>query len=80
MNQADCDPVYELSNQEAFNLHQVKAHEMKTFAASNSLQSGVSLEQVLSVCHWKSDNTFTQFYFKDVAWADFALPSVVAAQ
>ena len=37
----------------------------------------------LSACHWKSHNTFTQFYLKDVAWADselFHLGPVVAAQ
>ena len=31
--------------------------------------SGVSLEQILSACHWKSHNTFTQFYLKDVAFS-----------
>ena len=39
--------------------------------------------QILSACHWKSHNTFTQFYLKDVAWADselFHLGPVVAAQ
>ena len=37
----------------------------------------------LSSCHWKPNNTFTQFYLKDVAWADselFHLGLVVAAQ
>ena len=44
---------------------------------------GISLDQILSACHWKSHNTFTQFYLKDVAWADselFHLGPVVAAQ
>ena len=74
---------YELSDQEALTLHQVKAHDVRAFAASKALQSGVSLEQILSACHWKSHNTFTQFYLKDVAWADtevFHLGPVVAAQ
>ena len=60
---------YELSDQEALALHQVKADDVRAFAASEAFQSGVSLEQILSVCHWKSHNTFTQFYLKDVAWA-----------
>ena len=53
---------YELSDQEALTLHHVKAHDV--FAASKAFQwqSGVSLEQILSACHWKSHNTFTQFY------------------
>ena len=74
---------YELSDQEAHTLHQVKAHDVRAFAASKAFQSGISLEQILSACHWKSHNTFTQFYLKDVAWADtelFHLGPVVAAQ
>ena len=73
---------YELSDQEALTLHQVKAHDVRAFAASKAFQSGISLEQILSACHWKSHNTFTQFYLKDVAWADselFHLGPVVAA-
>ena len=41
-----------------------------------------SLEQILTACHWKSHNTFTHFYLKDVAWADselYHLGPVVAA-
>ena len=74
---------YELSDQEALTLHQVKAHDVRAFAASKAFQLGVLLEQILSACHWKSHNTFTQFYLKDVAWADtdlFHLGPVVAAQ
>ena len=74
---------YELSDREAHNLHQVKAHDVRAFAASKAFQGGVSLEQILSTCHWKSHNTFTQFYLKDVAWADselYHLGPVVAAQ
>ena len=52
---------YELSDQEAHTLHQVIAHDVRAFAASKAFQSGVSLEQILSACHWKSHNTFTQF-------------------
>ena len=70
---------YELSDQDALTLHQVKAHDVRVFA----METGVSFEQILSDCHWKSHNTFTQFYLKDVAWADtelFHLGTVVAAQ
>ena len=74
---------YELSDQQALSLHQVKAHDVRAFAASKAFQSGTSLDQILSACHWKSHNTFTQFYLKDVASADselFHLGPVVAAQ
>ena len=52
---------YQLSDEEAQNLHQVRAHDVKAFAASKAFQGGVSLEQILSACHWKAHNTFTQF-------------------
>ena len=51
-------------------MHQINAMQTN---ASKAFQSGVSLEQILSACHWKSHNTFTQFYLKDVAWADSKL-------
>ena len=74
---------YDLSDQESLALHQVKAHDVRAFAASRAFQGGISLDQILAACHWKSHNTFTQFYLKDVAWADselFHLGPVVAAQ
>ena len=61
----------------------IPAHDVRAFAASKAFQGGVSLEQILSVCHWKAHNTFTQFYLKDLAWADselYHLGPVVAAQ
>ena len=74
---------YELSDQDSQALHQGRAHDVRSFAASKAFQAGVSLEQILSACHWKPHNTFTQFYLKDVAWSDselFHLGPVVAAQ
>ena len=74
---------YERSDHQAHTLHRVKAHDVRAFAASKAFQSGVSLEQILSACHWRSHNTFTQFYLKHVAWADsklYHLGPVVAAQ
>ena len=64
---------YELSVQEALTLHQVKAYDVRAFPTSKAFQSGVSLEQILLACHWKSHNTLTQFYLKDAAWADSGL-------
>ena len=74
---------YQLSDEEAQNLHQVRAHDVRAFAASKAFQGGVSLDQILSACHWKTHNTFTQFYLKDLAWADselYHLGPIVAAQ
>ena len=64
---------FQLSDKEAQNLHQVRAHDVRAFAASKAFQGCVSLDQILSTCHWKAHNTFTQFYLKDLAWADSEL-------
>ena len=74
---------YQLSNEDAQKLLQVKAHDVRAFAASKAFQGGVSLEQILSACHWKAHNTFMQFYLKDLAWADselYHLGPIVAVQ
>ena len=74
---------YDLSDKDAQTLHQVKAHDVRAFAASKAFHSGISLDLLLSACHWKSHNTFTQFYLKDMAWADselYHLGPIVAAQ
>ena len=64
---------YQLSDEEAQNLNQVRAHDVRAFAASKAFQA----------CHWKAHNTFKQFYLKDLAWADselYHLGPVVPAQ
>ena len=43
------------------------------------------MDQIMSACHWRSNNTFTQFYLKDLSGEDqndhnFHLGSFVAAQ
>ena len=64
---------YQFSDEQAQTLHQVRAHDVRSFAASKAFQGGVPLDQILPACHWKSHNTFTQFYLKDVAWVDSEL-------
>ena len=74
---------YQLSDEQAQTLHQIRAHDVRAFAASKAFQGGVPLDQILAACHWKYHSTFTQFYLKDVAWADselYHLGPVVAAQ
>ena len=38
---------YQLSNEDAQQLHQVRAHDVRAFAASKAFQGGVSLDQIL---------------------------------
>ena len=67
---------YKISDQEAYQVHQVKAHNVRAFAASKAFQGGVSFDQ--------SENNSTQFCLLDIALADFELyhlgPIMVAQQ
>ena len=75
---------YKQADQQALDLVQVKAHDIRAFAASKAFYGGVSVDQIMRTCHWKAHNTFTNFYLKDLTWADndnnLYLGPVVAAQ
>ena len=63
----------------------VKAHDVRAFAASKAFYGGVSMDQIMQACHWKSHNTFTRFYLKDLAGQDqtegsYHLGAFIAAQ
>ena len=75
---------YKQSEQQALDLVEVKAHNIRAFAASKAFYGGVSVDQIMQACHWKGHNTFTNFYLKDLTWAEndnnLYLGLVVAAQ
>ena len=76
--------AYQSSDSMSDNAH-VKAGDLISMSASLAFKGGVSLKQVLGSCYWKSHNTFTTFYLKDVSWqstdqSDFKLDPVVSAQ
>ena len=68
----------------AFDLFQVKAHDIRAFAASKAFYGGVLVDQIMQGSHWKAHNTFTNFYLKDLTWSDndnnMYLGPVVAVQ
>ena len=61
---------YKQADQQALDLVQVKAHDIRAFTASKAYYSGVSVDQIMKACHWKAHNTFTNFYLKDLTWLD----------
>ena len=61
---------YKQADQQALDLVQVKAHDIRAFAASKAFYGGVSVDQIMQACHWKAHNTFTNFYLKDLTWSD----------
>ena len=75
---------YKQADQQALDLVQVKAHDIRAFTASKAFYGGVSVDQIMQACHWKAHNTFTNFYLKDLTWSDtdnnLYLGPVVAVQ
>ena len=76
---------YKQADQQALDLVQVKAHDIRAFAASKAFYGGVSVDQIMQACHWKAHNAFTNFYLKDLTWSDndnnmYLGPVVVAQQ
>ena len=76
--------AYQSFNSDSQDLH-IKAHDVRSMSASLAFKGGASLEQILGSCYWKSHNTFTIFYLKDVAWqshdqSDYKLGPVLSAQ
>ena len=68
---------YQSSDMTDQQVTQVRAHDVRAMAA------GISFEQVLSSCYWRSHNTFTNFYLKDICWENddiFKLGPIVSAQ
>ena len=57
---------YKQADQQALDLLQVKAHDIRAFAASKAFYGGVSVDQIMQACYWKAHNTFTNFYLKDL--------------
>ena len=75
---------YKQADHQALDLVQVKAHDIRAFAASKAFYGEVSVDQIMQACHWKAHKTFTNFYLKDLTWSDndnnMYLGQVVAAQ
>ena len=52
---------YKQADQQALDLVQVKAHDIRAFKASKDFYGGISVDQIMQACHWKAHNTFTNF-------------------
>ena len=74
---------YQLADDTDQQVAQIRAHDVRAMAASLAFKGGVSLEQILGSCYWRSHNTFTSFYLKDLCWENenlLKLGPIVAAQ
>ena len=57
---------YKQADQQALDLVQVKAHDIRAFAASKAFYGVIPVDKIMQACHWKAHNTFTNFYLKDL--------------
>ena len=61
---------YKQADQQFLDLVQVKAHDIRVFGVSKASYGGVLVDQIMQACHWKAQETFTNFYLKDLTWSN----------
>ena len=59
--------AYKQAKPDALQSLKVSGHSVRATAASWAAIGGASVDQILHACHWKTHNTFTSFYLKDIA-------------
>ena len=64
---------YKQADQQALDLVQVKAYDIRAFAASKAFYGGASVDQIMQACRWKAHNTFTNY--TTYTWARLSQPN-----
>ena len=61
--------AYEVASkcETSLKLHQIRSHEVRALSASLASLGDISVDKILSAASWKSHNTFTSFYLRDLA-------------
>lgn len=75
--------VYFDANEDACELFGQSAHSVRKYAASLAYKGTVDVEGLLKACSWKSHQTFTNFYLRDISGIEeglLKLGPIVAAQ
>ena len=75
--------AYSSAPEDVIKLSSARTHEVRAIASSMAFRGSMELEDVLKACTWKSANTFTTHYLRDVSSFSRDLHSlgpVVAAQ
>ena len=49
---------YKQADQQALDLVQVKAHDIRAFLASKAFYGGASVDQIMQACHWKAQHIY----------------------
>ena len=75
--------AYSSAPEDVIKLSSARTHEVRALASSMAFRGNMDLEDVLKACTWKSSNTFTTHYLRDVSTFSQELHSLgplVAAQ
>jgi integrase len=59
--------AYDASSENTRQLYGIKAHQVRSMAASWAFLRNASLESILEAGNWRAHNTFTHFYLKDLS-------------
>ena len=54
------------SDPRALEFHKVSAHEVRALSASCGVFRGMNVDCVMQSCTWRSRNTFSEFYLRDM--------------
>ena len=57
---------YKNASSDAMRLFKVKAHDVRAISSSWAFFKNVAVENIMQACSWKSHNTFTSFYLRDL--------------
>ena len=53
-------------NEDLSRLHSVRAHEVRALSASWDILKNVAVTEIMAACRWRSHNTFSAFYLRDL--------------
>ena len=60
--------AYEISEPQLLKtLHRVTPHEIRAMATTLAVNKHVPIQSIMKKAYWKTDTSFTSFYFKDIA-------------
>lgn len=59
-----------IHNEQNLSLFYVRAHDTRKLSTSWALFNGAPLKDIMKSAHWKTENTFTSYYMKDVPKED----------
>ena len=74
---------YSLVGDNPLNLGRASVHEIRSLTSSLKFERNLSVDSIMQSCIWKSGNTFTRFYLKNVALMSqdmYKLPPVYMSQ